>query len=72
MDLVHRWAPLACPGSEDWQWLPFVPWDEGPIDPTCANAVSWSELMGLRSDSIRTSPVGPSMTSSTRCTAPTR
>ncbi len=59
-DLVDRWAPLACPGSEDWQWLPFVPWDEGPIDPTCPTARGWIELIGLRDDPPRTHPVAPS------------
>ena len=48
-DLVRRWSPLGCPGAEDWQWLPFVPRGRGPLDPTCANAVSWMDLMGLRS-----------------------
>lgn len=59
-DLIDRWVPLGCPGGEDWQWLPFVPWDEGPIDPTGPNAQRWIELLGLRDDPPRTSPVIPS------------
>lgn len=58
-DLVDRWVPLACPGAEDWQWLPFVPWDEGPIDPTCPLARDWIELLDLPSDPPRTAPVVP-------------
>lgn len=46
-DLVDRWVPLACPGSEDWQWLPFVPEGNGPIDPACPNGSAWIELVGL-------------------------
>ncbi|MGY6501914.1 MAG: SMI1/KNR4 family protein [Acidimicrobiales bacterium] len=57
VDLVDRWVPLGCPGAEDWQWLPFVPWDEGPIDPTCPAARRWVDMLGLRDDPPRTSPV---------------
>jgi len=53
-DLLDRWVPLACPGPEDWQWLPFVPRDEGPIDPTCPAARRWIELVGLPDDPPRT------------------
>jgi cell wall assembly regulator SMI1 len=58
-DLLDRWAPLGCPGAEDWQWLPFVPWDEGPIDPTSDIAQAWVDLIGLPRDPPRTSPVAP-------------
>ncbi len=46
-DLLDRWVPLACPGPEHWQWLPFVPYGTGPIDPASVNGVAWRELMGL-------------------------
>ena len=58
-DLVDRGAPLACPGPEDWQWLPFVPYDTGPIDPACANAAAWRSLMGLTAASPQTPATGP-------------
>ncbi|MDP3208918.1 MAG: hypothetical protein Q8M65_07200, partial [Rhodoglobus sp.] len=47
IELLDRWVPLACPGPEDWQWLPFVPFGEGPIDPAGENGVAWRKLMGL-------------------------
>lgn len=59
LDLVDRWVPLACPGSEDWQWLPFVPWDKGPIDPACSNGQAWIEHLGLQTDTLRTESIPP-------------
>jgi cell wall assembly regulator SMI1 len=56
MDLVERWVPLACPGPEDWQWLPFVPYDFGPLDPACDNAVAWRAVLGLQVAPARTRP----------------
>ncbi len=55
-DLVERWVPLACPGPEDWQWLPFVPFDFGPIDPRCENADGWRALIGLTAAPPTTPP----------------
>lgn len=46
-DLLRRWAPLACTGAEDWQWLPFTSDRDSRIDPTCENAKAWRELLGL-------------------------
>ena len=60
VDLVDRWVPLACPGAEDWQWLPFVPWDEGPIEPASAMGLAWIEHLGLRAGVARPPPVAPS------------
>lgn len=58
-DLLDRWVPLACPGPEDWQWLPFVPYDLGPIDPASANGVTWRQLVGLTAAPPRTAPSAP-------------
>ena len=58
-DLVDRWLPLACPGPEDWQWLPFVPYDTGPIDPACRNATAWRSLLGLTAAPPQTPPSAP-------------
>lgn len=58
-DLVDRWVPLACPGAEDWQWLPFVPLGEGPVDPTCATASEWTQLLGLPRPSTPLTPTQP-------------
>ncbi|MCK6455280.1 MAG: SMI1/KNR4 family protein [Phycisphaerae bacterium] len=46
-DLLRRWTPLACPGAEDWQWLPFTRDGESGIDPACENARIWQRLLGL-------------------------
>jgi hypothetical protein len=45
IDLIRRWAPLGCPGAEDWQWLPFAGPSGAPIDPSGPNALRWRELM---------------------------
>jgi cell wall assembly regulator SMI1 len=44
-ELIRRWVPLACPGGEAWQWLPFANDLTTPIDPTCPNAKTWSKLL---------------------------
>ncbi len=53
-ELLDRWVPLACPGPEDWQWLPFVPYDFGPIDPAGENGAAWRQLIGLSAARPRT------------------
>lgn len=58
-DLVDRWAPLACPGPEDWQWLGFVPWDERLIDPACPYAKAWMTHLGLPTDGVRNASPPP-------------
>jgi cell wall assembly regulator SMI1 len=58
-DLLDRWVPLACPGPEDWQWLPFVPYDLGPIDPAGQNGTAWRQLTGLSAAPPRTPPSAP-------------
>lgn len=47
IDLVQRWAPLACVGGEDWQWLPFKRDRDSALDPDCATAHQWRQLLGL-------------------------
>lgn len=56
-ELLDRWVPLACPDGD--AWLAFVPWDHGPIDPTCANASTWRQLLGLRAAPPTTAPSAP-------------
>ena len=46
-ELLRRWTPLACPGGEDWQWLPFTNGLSTPIDPHCQNAKTWCELLQI-------------------------
>lgn len=46
-DLLQRWIPLACPGPEDWQWLPFHAAESGGIDPTTALAQDWIAELSL-------------------------
>lgn len=58
-DLLDRWVPLACPGPEDWQWLPFVPYDLGPIDPASENGIAWRDLLGLSAAPPRTTASVP-------------
>ena len=50
IDLVQRWARLACVGGEDWQWLPFKRDRDVALDPDCANASQWRQLLGLPPD----------------------
>lgn len=56
-DLLDRWVPLACPGPEDGQWLPFVPVDRGPIDPAGEAGLAWRALLGLEA-AAPTTPAG--------------
>ncbi|WP_319463344.1 SMI1/KNR4 family protein [Micromonospora sp. RTP1Z1] len=48
-DLLIRWIPLACPGAEDWQWLPFCARSDGGLDPSSAIAREWTALVHLKS-----------------------
>lgn len=48
-ELLKRWVPLACPGGEDWQWLPFTNDRTTPIDPVCENAKAWRDLLSIAS-----------------------
>ena len=47
IDLVHRWAPLACVGGEDWQWLPFKPERDVALDPDGPHGHQWRKLLSL-------------------------
>ncbi|GAB3845763.1 hypothetical protein GCM10029963_24570 [Micromonospora andamanensis] len=44
-DLLIRWIPLACPGAEDSQWLPFCAPSDGGLDPSSARAHQWTALV---------------------------
>jgi hypothetical protein len=46
-DLLSRWIPLACPGAEDWQWLPFCPDSGAGIDPSSPTAEQWAALLHI-------------------------
>ncbi len=48
-DLLIRWIPLACPGAEDWQWLPFCARSDGGLDHSSAIAREWTALVHLKS-----------------------
>jgi len=47
VDLMERWSPLGCPGSEDWQWIPFCDTSSGLIDPNGPNADRWRQWLGI-------------------------
>jgi hypothetical protein len=46
-DLLDRWVPLACPGGEDWQWMPFTNDGNTSIDPNSENGREWQKLLGI-------------------------
>ncbi len=46
-DLLDRWVPLACPGGEDWQWIPFTADRTSMIDPKGTAGKAWRALLGL-------------------------
>ena len=46
--MLERWTPLACPGGEDWQWLPFTASTISCIDPRSPNAATWLRLLQAR------------------------
>jgi hypothetical protein len=46
-ELLQRWVPLACPGGEDWQWMPFTNNLSGPIEPSCSKTKRWRELLHI-------------------------
>lgn len=48
LDLLRRWAPLACPGAEDWQWLPFYEGSPARIQPDGAVAKRWLQMLGVQ------------------------
>ncbi len=45
-ELFRQWAPLGCPGPEDWQWGPFCVGDAGIRADSPAAAV-WLEWVGV-------------------------
>ncbi len=47
IDFIDRWSLLGCPGSEDWQMMPFLPNATGGLDPYGENARKWREWFGL-------------------------
>jgi cell wall assembly regulator SMI1 len=46
-DFIDRWTLIGCPGSEDWQMLPFIDTPTSGINPNCENALEWKRLIGL-------------------------
>jgi hypothetical protein len=46
-DFVDKWTQLGCPGTEDWQMLPFTHDSMSGLDPNCENARLWKKLFGL-------------------------
>ncbi len=47
-DFIDRWTLIGCPGSEDWQIIPFVDTPTSGINPSCVNALEWKQLIGLK------------------------
>ncbi len=47
IDFVDRWTMLGCPGSEDWQMLPFITSPTTGLEPHSTNASAWREWFGL-------------------------
>lgn len=48
-ELLNRWVPLACTGSECWQWMPFTTNANSGIDPSGEAATTWRSLLNLES-----------------------
>lgn len=48
IDFIDRWSQIGCPGSEDWQILPFTKSKTSFIDPSGSEAKLWRRLFGLR------------------------
>lgn len=46
-ELLRNWVQLACPGGEDWQWLPFIDNKTNGINPNSENAKKWQKLLGI-------------------------
>ncbi len=46
-DFLDKWTLIGCPGTEDWQWIPFVDSSKSGINPNSENAIIWKKLMGL-------------------------
>lgn len=45
--LLENWVPLACPGGEDWQWIPFTHDLTAPIDSNSENGRRWRAVLQL-------------------------
>lgn len=46
-DFIDRLTRLGCPGSEDWQMMPFLASPTSFLDPDCENARLWRSVFGL-------------------------
>jgi SMI1/KNR4 family protein SUKH-1 len=47
IEFIDNWSLLGCPGSEDWQMMPFLPDSTSGLDPNCENARVWRKWFGL-------------------------
>ncbi len=47
IDFMERWSLLGCPGSEDWQMMPFLNDPTSGLDPHGENARLWRQWFGL-------------------------
>lgn len=47
IDFIDRWTLIGCPGTEDWQIIPFAEDNINGINPNCDNALKWKKLIGL-------------------------
>ncbi|MGC5325190.1 SMI1/KNR4 family protein [Brevibacillus sp. SYSU BS000544] len=50
IDFMNRWTRIGCPGSEDWQMIPFVTSSNSGIEPDGEKAKKWREWFGLLID----------------------
>jgi hypothetical protein len=48
-DFIDKWSQLGCPGTEDWQMIPFIHDSVSGLDPDCQNANAWRKLFGFSS-----------------------
>lgn len=46
-DFISKWTEIGCPGSEDWQMIPFMTSPFSGIDPDSGNAVMWKKIINL-------------------------
>jgi hypothetical protein len=47
IDYIDRLSRLGCPGSEDWQLMPFMVGPKSHLDPECPNARKWLDWFGM-------------------------
>jgi hypothetical protein len=46
-DFIDKWTLIGCPGTEDWQLIPFIDSCTSGINPNSENAIKWKKLIRL-------------------------